>query len=138
MTIEKSKELRSRLVEVERELARLKKERRAFEKRAARDIPEDLPEPRRQAPERAAERAPSNPVEPPAAAETAPAEMPDWPEAERDGTRRERFANYFMSGGLGGSVPQLRRERRAMRNKAILMAVAAVILLIAVARFLVK
>ncbi|MBI3987023.1 MAG: hypothetical protein HY343_08895 [Lentisphaerae bacterium] len=47
---------------------------------------------------------------------------------ERDHTVRERFANYFMAGHFQNLRP-LRKDRRAMRNKALLM-VGGVILLV--------
>lgn len=40
----------------------------------------------------------------------------------------QRFANYFVTGGLH-SVRPLRQERRIQRNKAILMAIIAVLVL---------
>ena len=43
-----------------------------------------------------------------------------------------------MTGSLGRAAPQLRKERRAMKNKAILMACVALFLLIVLVNFLVK
>jgi hypothetical protein len=129
------------LDEVERELARLKKQYRTLEKDYSRDIPGDLPEPSRSSSARAAvpERAPAPPAAGPATAPGAgPADVPEWAAAGNDGDRRERFASYFMTGSLGRAAPQLRKERRAMRNKAILMAVVALFFLIVLANFLLK
>ena len=46
--------------------------------------------------------------------------------------RDERVASYFMSGNLGNSGPQLRRERRIQRNKAIVMLVFVALVLVVV------
>jgi hypothetical protein len=137
------------LEEVERELARLKKQYRTLEKDYSRDIPGDFPEPPRSPSSRSAgrERAPAPPgagpvtapgVGPVTAPGVGPADVPEWAAAGNDGDRRERFASYFMTGSLGRAAPQLRKERRAMRNKAILMAVVALFFLIVLANFLLK
>ena len=134
----RSKERRARLVEIERELALLKKKKRALDRSRESEASEApfldagpadrtvLP-----GPVDAGERAPAGggPARggDPAGVEEA---IPD--------EQRERFASYFMSGNLGRSGAQLRKERRAQRNKAILMAILAGVLLIVVARFLVK
>lgn len=46
-----------------------------------------------------------------------------------------RFASYFMSGNLGPSAPQLRRERRLQRNRAIVMIVVVAVVLIGILKF---
>ncbi len=130
---ERAKELRARLAEVERELAQLKKKRRTLERAYPQDVPEELPVLRRASPTSAV--GPDPVRSPPEAGLT---QVPEWAVGAGEGERRERFASYFMTGSLGRAAPQLRKERRAMRNKAILMAVAALILLIVLASFLIK
>jgi hypothetical protein len=129
--------MRARLAEVERELERLEKQRKTLQKRQRRDLPEDSGEPRAPIsrgpaapPLSAAPVAPEKPAAEPAPDPLERAVMPE------DGQDRERFASYFMTGSLGRAGPQLRRERRVMRNKAILMAVVAVILLLALVKWI--
>jgi hypothetical protein len=130
---ERSKDKRARLAEVERELAQLKKQRKTLEKEMPRDLPEDWAEPRRTpaAPE---------PVAPPPGPEVPPGvrhEAGDWGAPPVD-ERRVRFASYIMAGSLGHSGEHLRKERRAMRNKAIVAAATALILLYALVHYLVN
>jgi hypothetical protein len=130
---ERSKERRARLAEVERELAQLKKKRRILERDYPQDLPEAAPATRRQPPAGpgAVDRGPF----PPDAGE---ANAPARTAGGEDLDKRERFASYFMTGSLGRAAPQLRRERRAMKNKAILMAVVALFFLIVLVYFVVK
>ncbi|MFO7535532.1 MAG: hypothetical protein R6X19_07610 [Kiritimatiellia bacterium] len=136
---ERSRAMRARLAEVERELERLAKQRKTLQKRRLRDLPGDLGEPR--APiSRGLGAAPPLSAAPVAAPEKSAAEPAQDP-LERavmpeDGQDRERFASYFMTGSLGRAGPQLRRERRVMRNKAVLMAVVAIILLLALVHWI--
>ncbi len=137
----RTKKRRARLLEIERELELLKKKKRALER--SRDVEAA------EAPFREVEAAEPAGLSKPPAVPVSPS-APGIPLAGRDregadgsipgesGEERERFASYFMSGNLGRSGTQLRKERRAQRNKAILMAVLAAFLLIVVARFLVK
>lgn len=126
---ERIKERRARLAQLEKELALLKKQRKLLARDVPRDEADEWAEPRRPAAKAAV------PAGEPAAEPRR--EGPEWTPPREDG-ERERFASYFMTGSLGHAAPQLRRERRAMRNKAIVTALLALVLLVAVARFLVK
>lgn len=138
---ERTQAMRARLAEVERELERLKKQRKSVEKRQLRDVPDEYGEPRAPLPRGPVPPAPL-PAPPVAAAEKPPAgpapDPMDRAVMPEDGEQRERFASYFMTGSLGRGGPQLRRERRVMRNKAILMSVVAGILLLALIRWISK
>ncbi len=125
---ERTKQLRARLGEIERELAQLKKKKQVMERESPGDAPDEFPEPHRQPPSGASE-----PKRVPAGREASPVAT-----GEGADDRRERFASYFMTGSLGRGAPQLRKERRAMRNKAILMAVVALFLLIVLVYYLTK
>ncbi len=56
----------------------------------------------------------------------------DRPYAPADERERERFAHYLASADLARTAPQLRRERIAHRNRAIVMAILALFLVVAV------
>jgi len=116
-------ERRARLEAIERELALLQKKRRALERSwdAARDDDEPVPP---------LAEAGSGSAAAPVGGDRAG--LPERPE------ERERFASYFMSGNLGRSGSQLKREHRAQRNRAIVMAVFALFLIVVLVRFLIK
>ncbi len=126
---ERFKERRARLAQLEKELVQLKKQRKVLERDVLRDEPDEWQELRRGTAKPEARASEPAPEPKGAAPETA---------SPREEGERERFASYFMTGSLGRAAPQLRRERRAMRNKAIVMALFALVLLIALVRFWVK
>ena len=70
------------------------------------------------------------------AAPTAPARggapVRERPAVAGDERDRERFVHYFASADLARTAPQLRRERIAQRNRAIVTAILALFLLGAV------
>jgi hypothetical protein len=131
---ERFKDRRARLAQLEQELAQLKKQRKVLEREFRREDPEDRMDARR-APPKAAGPQPAREEEraPEPGSSGVPGGAP--PKEDED---RERFAHYFMTGSLGSHTPQLRHERRAMRNKAIVMAILAFVFLFALVRFLVK
>lgn len=135
----RTKNVHTRLSEIEREMAELKKRRRLIERDWSKTRAEAFPEAaRRSGPEQPDARETGPAGGPPSAAPAVGIPEPEWAGAGESGERRERFASLFMSGNMGPSAPQMRRERRALRNKAIIMAVFAIIFLIVLVRFMVK
>jgi hypothetical protein len=125
---ERFKERKARRGQLEKELAQLQKQRKVLERDLQKSEPEEWAEPRRPPPRSAAPRD-GEPVSQPRAGG-----LPDGGPA-LESEERERFAAYLS---LGSNTPQLRQERRRMRNKAIVMAIIALVLLISLIHFMVK
>lgn len=78
----------------------------------------------------------------PAAAGPAPREPAGWmeeaaPLSPQPRRQDERFGRLFMSGNLGPSGAQLRRERRLQRNRAIVMLIVVFVVLLGLLKFIV-
>ena len=140
---QKQSRLRSRIAALDQEIGRLEGSIKELDRAVS--LPDreaaarvlrgfnDRQQPKAQPPAAAAPEPPRPTL--PAVGTIPPAPEPPLPDDALQAPRDNRFASYFVTGSLQ-SVRPLRMERNMQRNRAIVMAVVAVLMLYIVIRLL--